>query len=122
MLYTNLNHIECREEYVKVINKYENVAVICGRMDPASIKVYSAAEELAKDYRHIMFFDVEFDNPFTKFLLNLPEVKNFSGIPFIIYFKNGNVVRATRNHNTKTQIAAMLDNAFGTQITHKENW
>ena len=61
MLYTNLKHLETAADHAKVINENENVMVICGRMGPMCIPVYSIAEILEAKYSHVKFYDMEFD-------------------------------------------------------------
>jgi thioredoxin 1 len=112
MLYTNLKHIETAVDHAKVISENENVMVICGRMGPMCIPVYGIAEELEDDYKHVAFYDMEFDNPQSHVIRNLPEVKGFMGIPFTIYYKNGKVVKATSSIQTKAQVTAILDEYF----------
>lgn len=113
MLYTNLNHIENAVHHNKVINENENVMVCCGRMGPMCIPVYGVMEELERDYPNIRFFDMEFDNPEAHVIRNLPEVRGFMGIPFIIYYKNGKVVKAASSIQSKAQITEVLDSEFG---------
>ena len=112
MLYTNLKHIENAAEYAQIISENENVTVICGRMGPMCVPVYRIAEELEKEYAHVKFFDMEFDNPESQVIRTLPEVRGFMGIPFTIYYKNGQVVKATASIQSKTQITAILDQEF----------
>lgn len=112
MLYTNLKHIETVAQHEKIINENENVMVICGRMGPMCIPVYGIAEELESQYPHVQFYDMEFDNPEAHVIRNLPEVRGFMGIPFTIYYKNGQVVKATSSIQTKEQITAILDEYF----------
>ncbi len=114
MLYTNLKHIESAAEHAQIINKNENVMVICGRMGPMCIPVYGIAEDIEDEYKHVKFCDMEFDNPESHVIRSLPEVKGFMGIPFTIYYKNGKVVKATSSIQTKTQITAILDREFAT--------
>ncbi len=109
MLYTNLKHIESADEHSKILSENENVMVICGRMGPMCIPVYGIAEELEKKHPHVQFYDMEFDNPQSHVIRNLPEVRNFMGIPFTIYYKNGKVVKATSSIQTKQQITSILD-------------
>lgn len=109
MLYTNLKHIETAEQHSKIISENENVMVICGRMGPMCIPVYGIAEELEQEYKHVKFYDMEFDNPESYIIRNLPEVRGFMGIPFTIYYKNGKVVKATSSIQTKAQVTAILD-------------
>ncbi|MDO9040066.1 MAG: thioredoxin family protein [Bacteroidota bacterium] len=116
MLYTNLKHIESAAEHAKIISENENVIVICGRMGPMCVPVYRIAEELESEYSHGKFFDMEFDNPESQVIRALPEVRGFMGIPFTIYYKNGQVVKATASIQSKTQITAILDQEFAATV------
>jgi thioredoxin 1 len=112
MLYTNLKHIESASDLQKIISENENVMVICGRMGPMCIPVYGIAERLEEQYPYVKFFDMEFDNPESHIIRNLPEVRGFMGIPFTIYYKNGIVVKATASIQTKEEVKAILDKEF----------
>jgi thioredoxin 1 len=112
MLYTNLKHIENAAHHNKVISENENVMVCCGRMGPMCIPVYGVMEELEDDYQNVKFFDMEFDNPESHVIRNLPEVRGFMGIPFVIYYKNGKVVKATSSIQNKAQITGILNSVF----------
>jgi thioredoxin 1 len=116
MLYTNLKHIETADQLKKIISENENVMVVCGRMGPMCIPVYGIAEELEKEYKHVKFYDMEFDNPESHIIRNLPEVRGFMGIPFTIYYKNGKVVKATSSIQTMEQVRAILDKEFSTPV------
>ena len=95
MLYTNLKHVETADELKKIINENENVMVCCGRMGPMCVPVYAAMEELESEYPHVKFYDMEFDNPEAHIIRNAPECRGFMGLPFVMYYKNGNVAKAT---------------------------
>jgi thioredoxin 1 len=114
MLYTNLKHIETAAEHANIISENEKVMVVCGRMGPMCIPVYGIAETLEKEYRDVLFFDMEFDNPESDVIRNLPEVKGFTGIPFTIYYKNGKVVKAISSIQNKEQVKIILDKEFST--------
>ena len=116
MLYTNLKHLESAADHKKAISDNENVMVICGRMGPMCIPVYGIAEELEKEYSHVKFFDMEFDNPEAYVIRSLPEVRGFMGIPFTIYYKDGKVVKATSSIQTKEQVKAILDKEFSASV------
>ena len=116
MLYTNLKHIESAAEYAQIISENENVTVICGRMGPMCVPIYRIAEELEEEYTHVKFFDMEFDNPESQVIRTLPEVSGFMGIPFTIYYKNGQVVKATTSIQSKSQITAILDQEFAATV------
>ncbi len=116
MLYTNLKHIESAADHAKVISENENLMVICGRMGPMCIPVYGIAEELESEYPHVKFFDMEFDNPESHVIRNIPEVRGFMGIPFTIYYKNGKVVKATSSIQTKEQVTTILNKEFASTV------
>ena len=117
MLYTNLKHLESIADYNKAISENENVMVVCGRMGPMCIPVYGIAEELEDEYKHVKFYDMEFDNPISAVIRTLPEVRGFMGIPFTVYYKNGNVVKATSSIQTKDQVKTILNKEFSVAIT-----
>jgi len=116
MLYTNLKHIESATDHAQIISEHENVVIVCGRMGPMCVPVYRIAEELEREYNHVKFFDMEFDNPESQVIRALPEVRGFMGIPFTIYYKNGEVVKATSGIQTKAQIIGILDNEYSEAI------
>jgi thioredoxin 1 len=120
MLYTNLKHLESAADHKKAISENENVMVICGRMGPMCIPVYGIAEELEVEYGNVKFFDMEFDNPESSVIRTLPEVKGFMGIPFTIYYKNGNVVKATSGIQTMEQVTEILNREFSAGVKQKQ--
>jgi thioredoxin 1 len=116
MLYTNLKHIENAAAHAEIIKNSEDVMVICGRMGPMCVPVYRIAEELENEYKHVKFFDMEFDNPESHVIRTLSEVDGFTRIPFTIYYKNGKVVKATSGIQSKAQVIAILDKEFAATV------
>jgi len=112
MLYTNLKHIVTAKEFALSIGENENVMVICGRMGPFCIPIYRIAEDLEAEYSYVKFYDVEFDDPNLYFIQAIPEVEELEKIPYILYFKNGKVVKATSGNQTKAQIRNILEKEF----------
>jgi thioredoxin 1 len=112
MLDTKLKHVNSASELEETLKENENVMVCCGRMGPMCIPVYGAMEDLEKQYSNVAFRDMEFDSPDAKVIKALPECKNFRGLPFTIYYKNGKVVAATASIQNKEQIKEILDKAF----------
>jgi len=112
MLYTNLKHIETASDCTRIINENENVMIICGRMGPFSIPLYRIAEELEPAYTQVKFFDMEYDNPESHVIRNLPEVQGLSGFPVTVYFKQGEVVKATVGIQTKAKVIEILENEY----------
>ena len=117
MLYTNLKHIETAADHAKIISKNDNVVVICGRMGPMWIPVYGIAEDFEDEYKHVKFYDMEFDNPESQIIRNLPEVYGFTGIPLTVYYKKGKVAEATTGIQKKEQVKTILDKEFTVKIT-----
>ena len=113
MLQTNLNHIMTAAENQKFINENENVMVCCGRMGPMCIPVYGVMEDIEPTYKHVKFFDMEFDNPEAHVIRNAPECRGFMGIPFTVYYKNRKLVKATSSIQNEQQVSAILDAEFG---------
>ena len=86
--------------------------ICCGRMGPMCIPVYAIMEELKRTYLHVTFCDQDFDTPAAGFIRNLPQCASFRGLPFTVYFKNGEVVAATTSIQDKNQIMEILDREF----------
>ena len=122
MLYTNLKHIESAAAHAEIINNNDDMMVICGRMGPMCVPVYRIAEELENEYKHVKFFDMEFDNPESHVIRTLSEVDGFTGIPFPIYYKKGKVVKATSGIQSKAQVTAILDKEFTATVNALSNY
>lgn len=112
MLDTNLKHISTANELEKTIQENENVMVCCGRMGPMCIPVYGVMEDLEETYSHVAFRDMPFDSPEAQVIKSLPECKNFRGLPFTVYYKNGKVAAATASIQTKEQVSEILNKEF----------
>ncbi len=113
MLHTNLTHVLSTQDHSKLLQDNENVMICCGRMGPMCIPVYEAMEELEGEYKNIKFADMEFDSPDAKVIRSLPECRSFQGLPFVVYYKNGKVVKATSSIQSKEEITTILDANFG---------
>lgn len=115
-LETNLNHIESDIEFQSVLAENENVMITCGRMGPMCLPVYDVMESLENKYAHVVFRDMNFDGPAAHNIKSLPQVRHFSGLPFVVYFKNGRVVHAVSSVQTKAQVKAVLDEYFASPM------
>ena len=113
MLHTNLKHVASEQEFNELLQNNENVMVCCGRMGPMCVPVYGVMEEIEGEYKHVAFRDLEFDGPHAHVIRSLPECKNFSGLPFTVYFKNGKVVKATSSIQSMEQVTDILNENFG---------
>jgi len=69
-------------------------------------------QELEADYKNVKFADMEFDLPDAYVIRDLKECESFRGIPFVIYYKNGKVVKATSSIQSKAQVTSLLDEQF----------
>jgi thioredoxin 1 len=112
MLVTNLKHLESNEDITEVLENNKNVLICCGRMGPMCIPVYSIMEKLENEYEHVAFRDMDFDIPASDFIKKLPECRYFMGLPFNVYFKDGEIVRATTGIQSKEQMTEILDREF----------
>jgi thioredoxin 1 len=112
MLQTNLKHVESEQQYNEVIQNNENVMICCGRMGPMCVPVYAIMEDLEEEYPHVKFYDMEFDHPDAHVIRNLPECRGFMGLPFTVYYKNGQVAKATTSIQNLAQITEILDAEF----------
>ena len=112
MLKTNLTHVISEKDHSDLLTSNENVMICCGRMGPMCIPVYEVMEELEGEYKNIKFADMEFDSPDAKIIRNLPECRSFQGLPFVVYYKNGQVVKATSSIQSRDQVTSILDEQF----------
>lgn len=112
MLYTNLKHIETASDYARIVSETENVVIVCGRMGLTCVPVYKLAEELENSYKHVMFYDMEFDNPESAVLRNVVEYYDLKNIPLTGYFKKGNLVEVSLGTQTKEQMLAILNREY----------
>lgn len=114
MLYTNLKHIESAIDYAKVINENNNAVLVCGNMGPLSVQVYHLAESFVKDYKHVKFFDIEYDNPEFYEIRSLAN-SNKTEIPFVALYRNGKAVNIINGNPTKEQMKEILKTVYGTK-------
>ncbi|MBE9525296.1 MAG: thioredoxin family protein [Chloroflexi bacterium] len=112
MLYTNLEHVNTKEELQALIENNEKVAVSCGRMGPMCIPVYDIFDVLREKHPDIQFRDMDFDIPAAAVIRNLPECSRFNGLPFTIYYRNGDVVKATTSIQSAKQIKNVINEVF----------
>lgn len=107
-LQTRLGHIHSEAEFKQVIEQNENVMICCGRMGPMCVPVYAAMEILREQYTSVAFYDMPFDHPDAHVIRNLPECHGFMGLPFTVYFKKGEVVKATTSIQNQEQVESIL--------------
>jgi len=111
-LQTGLSHLTTAEDVNKAINENENVMVCCGRMGPMCVPVYGIMEELEDKYTEVKFMDMAFDSQEAHVIRNLPECQGFAGLPFTVYYKKGQVVKATSSIQDMDQVTTILESEF----------
>ncbi len=110
MLDTNLKHIESKDAFDALLSDNENVMICCGRMGPMCLPVYDVMEQLEEPYGHVAFRDMLFDSQVAmETIRSLPQTAGFTGLPFVVYFKNGKVAAATSSIQNRQQVTAILD-------------
>ena len=109
LLRTGLHEFETAMELQKYISENENVMVCCGRMGPMCIPVYNIMEELEEERTDVKFAVMAFDNQEAAVIRNAPECRGFMGLPFTMYYKNGEVAYATSSIQNLQQITAIID-------------
>jgi len=112
MLQTNLEHIQDEEQLKELIENNEKVVVCCGRMGPMCIPVYDIFEVLQENYPDIQFQDMDFDIPVAAIIKGLPECREFWGLPFTIYYRNGKVVKATSSIQSAKEVKSIIKDVF----------
>lgn len=112
MLETNLTHMNSAADVNALVQEHDNVMICCGRMGPMCIPVYEAMEDLEDEYADVKFADMEFDHPEAGVIRNLPECKTFMSLPFVAYYKNGKLVKATSGIQSTSQVKANLNANF----------
>jgi len=108
-LRTGVQEIENAQELQKIISENENVMVCCGRMGPMCIPVYDIMEELEEGRPEVKFYSMAFDSSESEVIRKAPECRGFMGLPFTMYYKNGQVVKATSSIQDMTQVTSNLD-------------
>ncbi len=112
VLPTSLKHVATANDLSEILEKNDNVMVCCGRMGPMCLPVYDIMEELQDEFTNVEFRDMLFDSPEAAVIRNLPEARSFMGLPFTIYYKDGNVVTATSSIQDRDQITKILNREF----------
>ena len=119
MLHTNLQEVETAADLEKLISENENVMVCCGRMGPMCIPVYDVMEELEEERTDVKFAVMSFDSPEAHVIRNAPECRGFMGLPFTMYYKNGQVAQATSSIQNMDQVTAVLNEQYSTTNVEK---
>ncbi len=112
LLQTNLKHVATAKDHAEIIENNENVMICCGRMGPMCLPVYDIMDELQDDYQNVEFRDMLFDSPEAAVIRNHPACSSFMGLPFTVYYKNGELVAATSSIQNRDQITTILDKEF----------
>ncbi|MCF8298002.1 MAG: hypothetical protein K9J13_10695 [Saprospiraceae bacterium] len=109
MLQTAVHEIETATELEKIISENENVMVCCGRMGPMCMPVYEIMEELEEERPNNKFYSMAFDTNEAAPIRNASMCQGFMGLPFTVYYKNGQMIEATTSIQNRQQITSILD-------------
>ena len=103
---TRIKHLETVGAVEEAIANNERLMVSAGRWGPMCIPVYKIMEELEGEdkYKDIVFRVIEFDVPAATPIKQAKECQGFRGLPFTLYYRNGEVACATSSIQTKEQI------------------
>ncbi len=112
ILSTNLKHVATAQEHAEVLENNENVMICCGRMGPMCLPVYDVMDKLQSDYTNVEFRDMAFDSTEAAVIRNHPACRSFMGLPFVVYYKNGELVAAASSIQNRDQITEVLDREF----------
>ncbi|MBU1241477.1 thioredoxin [Myxococcota bacterium] len=109
-LSTDLKHLTTEKQLLETISANKNVMVCCGRMGPMCIPVYGSMKELEDEgnHEHVAFFDMAFDSPESKYIRAHELCRDFMGLPFTMYFKDGKAVKATSSIQARDQVEAII--------------
>lgn len=112
ILQTAVYEIETAAELERIISENENVMVCCGRMGPMCIPVYEAMEELEEEHSDVKFCSMGFDSPESAPIRNSQMCNGFRGLPFTVYYKNGEMVEATSSIQHREQITPIINEFY----------
>jgi thioredoxin 1 len=108
----SLEQITDSAEVEKLIKSSNKLVICAGRWGPMCIPVYRAMEQINKDYefQDVLLRVVDFDSEAAGIIRSLEQCKNFRGLPFTVYFLNGNAVCATSSIQPRQQIEDNIKN------------
>ena len=109
VLPTDLEHVVTADEHAEILKKHDKVMICCGRMGPMCTPVYAAMLQLRKEYPEVKFMDMLFDSPEAYVIRDAPECAGFMGLPFTMYYKDGQLVKATSGIQTKEEVQSIID-------------
>ena len=109
---TTLEHIKSKEEHKDLLASHEKAVVVCGRMGPMCVPVYGIMDALKEKNPDIAFRDMMFDIRDSDVIRNLPEARQFRGLPFTIYYRNGKVVKATSSIQSAKDVKAIIKEVY----------
>jgi len=94
------------EEFDKVLKDSGKLVVCAGRWGPMCIPVYNAMEkiEMAGQFKDVLLRVVDFDGEPAGRIRNSEECRHFRGLPFTVYYLNGEIVHATSSIQPRQQL------------------
>jgi len=101
-----VRQIESDAQFDKYLKENSNAVVCAGRWGPMCIPVYKAMEqlEIEAQYKDVAFLVVNFDTMAATRVRTAPQCRAFMGLPFTVYYKDGQIVKATSSIQSKQQL------------------
>ena len=112
LLDTPLDNINSKQEHKELLANHEKAVVVCGRMGPMCVPVYGIMDALKDKNPDIAFRSMPFDIQDSDVIRNLPETRQFRGLPFTIYYRNGKVVKATSSIQSAKDVKTIIKDVF----------
>ncbi|MCD6321701.1 MAG: thioredoxin family protein [Clostridiales bacterium] len=106
MLNTNVKEIKSPAEYEEYVNNNDSLVICAGRLGPMCIPVYIAMEQMEKEeqFKDVKLLTVDFDTASALAIRRNEKCRNFMGLPFTAYYKNGKMVHATSSIQSRMQL------------------
>ncbi len=111
MLNTNVKEIKSPEEYEEYVNNNDSLVICAGRLGPMCIPVYIAMEQMEKEeqFKDVKLMTVDFDTASAIAIRKNEKCRNFMGLPFTAYYKNGKMVHATSSIQSRMQLEKNIE-------------
>lgn len=112
---TSVKQIESSEELEIYLKENTKVVVCAGRWGPMCIPVYKEMEILIglDKYKDVCFLVINFDTPSAMKIKREKLCRGFRGLPFTVYYKNGESVHATSSIQSRKQLEDNISKHLG---------
>ena len=112
VLRTKLQHLRSKAKFKKLIKEYEKVIIVAGRMCPICSSMYPIFEHLDEIHDDIEIRDWDYDLKSADMIREMPETEDFWTLPFVLYFRNGEIVEAHAGKKSSSDIKKIIQDNF----------